>query len=134
MEGRSCGAGRALIGQPEGLEACPVRIRRSSHVRFFLLAFFTVTSLLFTSQSLVAAQATNGTAGNGSTLPNIQVQNFDVQKQTVTVIAGESHQPVTVAKGSNLDAWTLMAVIAAPEGNLAVFEELADRKGSIIYV
>ncbi len=45
-----------------------------------------------------------------------------------------THQPVTVSKGENFGAWTLIAVIENQQTALAVFEELADRRGSIIYV
>ncbi|PYU21126.1 MAG: hypothetical protein DMG30_18555, partial [Acidobacteria bacterium] len=69
-----------------------------------------------------------------STSPSIQIQGFDVERQNVTVTDAATHQPVSVAKGENFGPWTLMAVIEEPEGNLAVFEELTDRRGSIMYV
>ena len=59
---------------------------------------------------------------------------MDLEKQNATVIDASSHRPVSVAKGDNFGAWTLMAVIGEPEGDLAVFEELGDRRGRIIYV
>jgi len=52
----------------------------------------------------------------------------------VTVIDGAAHQPVTVAKGENFGTWTLMAVVENLQGNLAVFEDLAERRGSILYI
>ena len=52
----------------------------------------------------------------------------------MTVIGANASPAVKVAKGENFGLWTLMAVIEEPEGILAVFEELRDRRGSIIYV
>ena len=133
MEISSYAAVRASIGQPAGLEARHVRIRRSS-AWSFLAALFVPAALFFASPSLLAAHAGNPSAADLSTSPSIQIQSFDVEKQSVTVIDAAAHQPVSVAKGENFGAWTLMAVIEEPEGNLAVFEELTDRRGSIIYV
>ena len=133
MEISSYAAVRASIGQPADLEARHVRIRRSS-AWSFLAALFVPTALFFASPSLLAAHTGNPSAADLSTSPSIQIQSFDVEKQNVTVIDAAAHQPVRVAKGENFGAWTLMAVIEEPEGNLAVFEELTDRRGSIIYV
>ena len=133
MEISSYAVVRASMGQPADLETRHVRIRRSSACSF-LAALFLPAALFFVSPSLLAAHAGNLSAADLSTSPNIQIQGFDLEKQKVTVIDAAAHQPVSVAKGENLGAWTLMAVIEEPEGNLAVFEELTDRRGSIIYV
>jgi len=89
--------------------------------------------LLFASASL-AAQTANQSALNRSSLPKIQIQSVDVAKQNVRVIEATNHQPVNVAKGESFGSWTLMAVVDEPEGGLAVFEELQDRRGPIIYL
>jgi hypothetical protein len=96
-------------------------------------SLFVVTLLVFASPAMVAAQAGNA-APSTSTSPQIQIQTFNVEKQNVTVTDAATHQPVSIAKDQNFGPWTLMAVIDEPEGNLAVFEELKDRRGSIIYV
>ena len=116
-------------GTPAGLEAPYVRLRRSS-ASSFLATLLVPTALLFANASLAAHTG----AQAQSSSPNIQIQSADVKKQNVTVIDATAHQPVNVAKGDNFGAWTLMAVIEEPEGTLAVFEELEDRRGSIIYV
>ena len=110
-----------------------MRIKRSS-ASFFLAALFFPIGLFFASASVLAAQAGDPPVADLRTSPRIQIQSFDVEKQSVTVIDATAHQPVSIAKGENFGAWTLMAVIEEPEGNLAVFEELKDRRGSIIYV
>src|SRR5437870_4811840 len=120
-------------GIPTGLEARRVRIRRS-RAWSFLAALFVPTALLFLSPSLLGEHPGNPSAADLGTSPSIQIQGFDVEKQKVAVTDASTHQPVSVAKGENFGPWTLMAVIEEPEGNLAVFEELMDRRGSIIYV
>ena len=116
---------RVSIGTPAGLAAPHVRLGRSS-ASSFLAALIVPTALFFASASL-AAHAGNPSAADRSTSPIIQIQSFDVEKQNVTLIDSATHQPVSVAKGENFGAWTLMAVIGEPAGNLAVFEEFTDR-------
>jgi hypothetical protein len=128
----SYAAVRASIGQPAGLEARHVRVRRSS-ASFFLAALFFPIALFFASASVLAAQAGKPPTADLSTSSSFQIQSFDVEKQAVIVMDAAAHQSVSVARGENFGAWTLMAVIEEPEGNLAVFEQLTDRRGSIIY-
>ena len=109
-----------------------MQLTRSSS-SFFRATLLLPTALLLASASF-AAQTRNPSAADHSSSPNIQIQRFDVERQNVTVIDRTSHQPVKVAKGENFGAWTLMGVVEEPEGILAVFEELKDRRGSIIYV
>jgi hypothetical protein len=99
----------------------------------FLATLLLPAALVFASVSF-AAHTGNLSAPDGRSAPNIQIQRFDVEKQIVTVLDAATHQPVNVAKGENFGAWTLMGVIEEPEGILAVFEELTDRRGSISYV
>jgi hypothetical protein len=123
---------RVSIGLAAGLQAPQVRLRRSS-ASSFLATLLVPTALLLACASL-AAHAGNPPPPDLRTSPSIQIQGFDVEKQNVTVIDAAAHQTVSVAKGENFGAWTLMAVIEEAAGNLAVFEELTDRRGSIIYV
>lgn len=101
-----------------------MRLSKSSTTPL-LAILFVLTALPATA---VAAQA-----GNPDIPPNFQIQGADVEKQNVTAIDA-GHKPLNVAKGGNFGPWTLMAVIEEAEGPLAVFEELKDRRGSIIYV
>jgi hypothetical protein len=132
MEIPNYAAKRSPIGQATGLEAPHTQFRRYP-ASSFLATLLIQTALLFASGSL-AAQTANASVADHRSSPNIQIQTVDVEKQNVTVLDPTTHQPVNVAKGENFGAWTLMAVIEEPEGILAVFEELKDRRGSIIYV
>ena len=125
---------RASMGQASGLGGTRhVRIRRSSAC---VLSGNTLSPCrpVFRKPLIAGGARRQPFCRGPSTSPNIQIQGFDLEKQNVTVIDAAAHQPVSVAKGENFGAWTLMAVIEEPEGNLAVFEELTDRRGSIIYV
>ena len=119
------------IGTPASLELGYVRPRISSDLSF-LATLLATSALLFAGSSLAAQDASN--PADPSSSPNIQIQTLDVEKQKVAVVDPAAHQPLNVAKGENFGPWTLMAVIQEPEGTLAVFEELKDRRGSIIYV
>jgi hypothetical protein len=99
----------------------------------FVTALLVQTALLFACGSLLA-QNGNLSAVDRSSPSKIQIQSVDVKSQSATVIDATTRQPVSVAKGQNYGPWTLMAVIDQPEGSLAVFEELKDRRGSILYV
>ena len=133
MEISSYAVVRASIGQPADLETRHVRIRRSSACSF-LAALFLPDRPVFRKPLIAGGARWQPFCRGSQHFSDIQIQGFDLEKQKVTVIDAAAHQPVSVAKGENFGAWTLMAVIEEPEGNLAVFEELADRRGSIIYV
>ncbi|HXJ88308.1 MAG TPA: hypothetical protein VMS18_15915 [Candidatus Binatia bacterium] len=120
------------IRKPTGLEVPDVRLDWSS-IFSFLATLLVLTALFFASTS-VAANTGSRSSEDPSSSPQIQVHSMDVQKQSVIVVDPTAHQPVNVAKGDNFGVWTLMGVIEEPEGILAVFEELKDRRGSIIYV
>src|SRR5215467_11105039 len=114
------------VGAPHGR-------RRRSSASSLLAPLLLPTALLVASASF-AARTGNSPSPDHSSSPNIEIQRLDVEKQNVAVVDPAAHQPLHVAKGENFGAWTLMAVIEEPEGTLAVFEELKDRRGSIIYV
>jgi hypothetical protein len=123
---------RDSIGRLTGLEAPRARITRCAAP--FLLAILLVpTDVLLASTPIVTHTGNVSTADQGSSA-NFQIQKFDVEQQNVTAIDRATHQPIKVAKGENFGAWTLMAVVEEPEGILAVFEELKDPRGSIIYM
>ena len=132
MEIWTCATVRTSVGRPEGWKARHLRAKRSSS-NYFRSTLF-VLALFFASSSFLPAQASSPSVARLSASQSIQIQSFDVEKQEVTVVDGAAHQTVRVEKGENLGTWTLMAVIENPDGNLAVFEELTDRRGSIIYV
>lgn len=109
-----------------------IGIKRSSAQS--CLGFFALAALVFASPSSLSAQPSRSSSEASSTGPKIQIQSLDVEGQNVTVIDPTTHQPVGVTKDGNLGVWTLMAVIEKASGNLAVFEDLQDRRGSIVFV
>jgi hypothetical protein len=132
MEIQNYASVRISIAAPAGPQALYGWFKRPSSL-FFRATLLLTTALLFASGS-PAATTGNPSATDHSSSPNLQIQSMDLEKQNATVIDASSHRLVSVAKGDNFGAWTLMAVIGDPEGDLAVFEELEDRRGSIIYV
>ena len=124
---------RSSIVKPAPSDERPVRISR--WVRWCILAaLFVPAALFFATLPLLAVRAGNASASDLSASGSLQIQSFDVEKQRVTLTDAAAHQPVRIAKGGNFGAWTLMAVVEKPSGNLAVFEELTNRRGNIIYV
>jgi hypothetical protein len=116
----------SLDGQRDGI--------RSPSALPLLTALLVLSAQLLTSPALLSAQHSSSAREATSTAAEIHIQSFDVKGQKVTVTDHSTHQPVSVAKGSNVGAWTLMAVIDRPQGDLAVFEDLTNRRGSIAYV
>lgn len=64
----------------------------------------------------------------------IRIASADAAQQTALVVDPATQKTVTVHARENLGPWTLMAVLARPQGNIAVFEGLKERTGSIVYV
>jgi hypothetical protein len=124
---------RSSIAKPAPSDERPVRISRSVG-RCILAALVVPAALFFANLPLLAVRADNASASDLSASGTLQIQTFDVERQSVTLTDAAAHQPVRVAKGENFGAWTLMAVVEKPAGNLAVFEELTNRRGNIIYV
>ncbi|HKR83094.1 MAG TPA: hypothetical protein VJS37_02900, partial [Terriglobales bacterium] len=118
---------RFSIVEPAGLGARPVWVGRLGAWAFLALAG---AMALAYARPLLGAQS----GSRSITSRSIEIQSFDVDRQNVTVIDAATHHPVTIAKKENFGTWTLMAVIERSEGSLAVFEELKDRQGSILYV
>lgn len=62
------------------------------------------------------------------------VKAVDARNQSAVVVDPASRNGSTVLKHQRSGPWTLMAVVPDPHGDLAVFENLEDRKGDIVYV
>jgi hypothetical protein len=131
MEIPNDAAQRVSIAVPGRIYPKESRLKTSSALSY-LATLLIPTALLFASASLTASTGNHSAADRGSA-PDIHIQSLDAEGQNVTVIDANAHKPVKVAKGENFGIWTLMAVIEEPEGILAVFEQLKDRRGSIIY-
>ncbi len=59
------------------------------------------------------------------------MESVDYAKQSATVVDPVSHKTVVVEQSKNVGPWTLMAIL---KSDLAVFENLQDREGGIVYV
>jgi hypothetical protein len=65
---------------------------------------------------------------------DLRVQSLDFGAQSVVMIAGAGQREVKVAQHGKCGEWTLMAVLREPQGGAAVFENVEERKGDIVYV
>lgn len=86
----------------------------------------------FATSAQQAAPGSTLSAQTSLVSANLAIKAVDPAKQSVVIFDEASHQSTTVGKGENYGVWTLMAVFKEPEGNLAVFENLVDRRGNII--
>ncbi len=57
------------------------------------------------------------------------MESIDYEQQSATVVDSVRHKTVVVEHGKNVGPWTLMAIL---KSDLAVFENLQDRKGEIV--
>ncbi|HKS82294.1 MAG TPA: hypothetical protein VJR23_12390 [Candidatus Acidoferrales bacterium] len=64
----------------------------------------------------------------------MRIESADARAQSAVLLDPQSHQRLTIALHENYGPWTLMAVLAHPQGSIAVFESLHDRLGDILYV
>lgn len=67
-------------------------------------------------------------------MSDLRIQSADFAKQSVSALDHATGKTVTVRQREKLGHWTLMAVVDEPRGSLAVFENLEDPKGNIVYV
>lgn len=102
-------------------------------VALSILTISTVTRPAASSRAPAAGSASFSTGDDPSPAAP-RITSTDASKQTVVVSDPATHKSVTVHQGESLGAWTLMAVLEKPQAALAVFENIQDRKGSIIYV
>src|SRR3984885_14058500 len=65
---------------------------------------------------------------------DLRVQSLDFSAQSVVMIGGLSQKEVRDAQHGKFGEWTLMAVLREPQGGAAVFENVEERKGDIVYL
>jgi hypothetical protein len=73
-------------------------------------------------------------AGNQPRIPELRVQGLDFTQQSVVMLEGPKQQERHLALHEKIGPWTLMAVLHEPDSDAAVFENLEQGKGSIVYV
>jgi len=66
--------------------------------------------------------------------PQKVIKNMQVDNQSITVFDKRERKYIELAKNQKIGAWNLMAVIKKRKTKYAVFENLTDRKGNIIYI
>ncbi len=66
--------------------------------------------------------------------PEFSVKNLNFLEQTTQVIDPDSGAVLYIKQNQRIGAWTLMAVIQSEESPAAVFENLEDRTGGIVYM
>ena len=86
-----------------------------------------------TSLSDVSAQKREPESGN-QTRPGFMLQDIDYERQSASVFDSATEKKETIGQGEKVESWTLMAVVRTDGKDLAVFENLGNRKGSIVFL
>jgi hypothetical protein len=79
------------------------------------------------------AGGTPSQAGDQAASIELPIHGVDPKKQSAVLVDPSTHEESTVLLHQNFGSWTLMAVVHRPQGDLAVFENLQDRRGDIVY-
>jgi hypothetical protein len=80
-----------------------------------------------------ASAKNNLAAENQNASAELPVRSLDFGQQSVVMFESSRQREVKVAQHGKFGAWTLMAVLRDPQPGVAVFENMEDRKGSIVY-
>jgi len=103
-------------------------------MRRSLFTWCAVAGLLTGMPSSFAHPSPQSAAENHAVASDLRLQSLDVSAQGVVMLDAASQKEVKVAQHGKFGVWTLMAVLREPDGGAAVFENVEDRKGSIVYV
>lgn len=79
------------------------------------------------------AQEEGRLPGGGARSADFPIHSLDFQSQTVVMTEPSTHQQATIAQHQNFGSWTLMAVVRTAQGELAAFENVEERAGSLVY-
>jgi hypothetical protein len=90
--------------------------------------------LLCAAPDSFAHRSPRSAAESHALAADLRVQSLDFGAQSVVMIAGAGQREVKVAQHGKCGEWTLMAVLREPQGGAAVFENVEERKGDIVYV
>ncbi len=102
-------------------------------IRRSLFHWCVVSGFLFAAPYSFAHPSPQSAAAGHAVVADLRVQSLDFSAQSVVMFDGPSRKEVKVAQGGKFGAWTLMAVLREPEGGAAVFENMEERKGDIVY-
>ncbi len=119
-----------------------VMINKKNHsakpLRYFLSILISFCFLLFSTafaENPVKNLRESFSARTGpAESPDFLIKSLDLQNQSVVIFSLSGEGEVKVLKHQKIGPWTLMAVITDKTGEMAVFENLEQRKGSIMYV
>src|SRR5580700_5562843 len=103
-------------------------------MRRSLFTWCAVAGMLTGMPSSFAHPSPQSAAENHAMASDLRLQSRDVSAQGVVMLDAASQKEVKVAQHGKFGVWTLMAVLREPDGGAAVFENVEDRKGSIVYV
>lgn len=81
-----------------------------------------------------AAERSGSGIGTQTISADLRVQSLDFSQQSAVMLEGPQRKEVPVALHGKVGPWTLMAVLSESQGGAAVFENVQDRKGSLVYV
>jgi hypothetical protein len=99
-----------------------------------LFPWCVVAVLLLSARSSFAHPRPQSAAENHAVASDLRLQSLDVSAQSVVMVDAASQKQVQLAPHGKFGAWTLMAVLREPDGGAAVFENVEDRKGDIVYL
>jgi hypothetical protein len=103
-------------------------------IRRSLFCWCVVAGLLLSPHNSFAQPSPQGATENHAAAADLRVQRLDCGAQSVVMLDLASQKAVNVAQHGKFGAWTLMAVLHEPQGGAAVFENVEERKGDIVYV
>lgn len=103
-------------------------------IRRSLFWWCVVAGLLCFARDSFAQASPQSAAGNYTASSDLRVKSVDFGVQSAVMLDGASGKEVKVALRGKFGAWTLMAVLREPDGGSAVFENVTERKGDIVYV
>jgi hypothetical protein len=99
-----------------------------------LFGWCVVAGLLIGAPISLAHPSPQSATEKHATSADLRVQSLDFSAQSVVMLDAASQNEVKVAQHGKFGAWTLMAVLREPQGGAAVFENVEERKGDIVYV
>jgi hypothetical protein len=103
-------------------------------IRRSLLSWCVTAGLLLATPGSFAHPSPQSTAEDHAMASDLRLQSLDVSAQSVVLLDAASQKEVKVAQHGKFGGWTLMAALREPDGDAAVFENVENRKGSIVYV
>src|SRR5271163_117132 len=99
-----------------------------------LFGWCVIAALLVAAPSAFARPLPQSAVDNRAAPADLRVQSLDAGAQSAVMLDAATKKEVKVAQHGKFGQWTLMAVLREPQGGAAVFENVEDRKGSIVYV